>query len=384
MKVFIATEFRCTIYKNEIYLKPKAYFIYERYAKAFGEIVLCSRYEKVESYPEGYHKANFINKFIPIEGLPQVLFGQNKNKIIEGMIDSDLIVVRIPSIIGSKTADYALKIGKPYLAEVMGDAWDSYWYHSLKGKLLAPYIYAKTKSIVKNANYCIYVTEKYLQDRYPNIKSNISASNVNITSVENSSLENRLYKLKKFNPQKISIMTTASVNVRAKGNRFVLEAMKRLEIQGILLDYYLAGDGDQSFLKKKAEELGVANRVHFLGELTTSQIYEYLDKVDLYIQPSLQEGLPRAVIEAMSCACPCIGSNKAGIPELLGPRCLFTPSSSQAIAESIIDFISMNKEKMVIKQFESSKKFLSNVLNKRRSDYFAKIRRELNNSDGLD
>ena len=179
-------------------------------------------------------------------------------------------------------------------------------------------------------------------------------------------------------------MTTASVNVRAKGHRFVLEAMKRLEIQGILLDYYLAGDGDQSFLKKKAEELGVANRVHFLGELTTSQIYEYLDKVDLYIQPSLQEGLPRAVIEAMSRACPCIGSNKAGIPELLGPRCLFTPSSSQAIAESIIDFISMNKEKMVIKQFESSKKFLSNVLNKRRSDYFAKIRRELNNSDGLD
>ncbi|MTV96985.1 glycosyl transferase family 1, partial [Streptococcus pneumoniae] len=156
MKVFIATEFRCTIYKNEIYLKPKAYFIYERYAKAFGEIVLCSRYEKVESYPEGYHKANFINKFIPIEGLHQVLFGQNKNKIIEGMIDSDLIVVRIPSIIGSKTADYALKIGKPYLTEIMGDAWDSYWYHSLKGKLLAPYIYAKTKSIVKNANYCIY------------------------------------------------------------------------------------------------------------------------------------------------------------------------------------------------------------------------------------
>ncbi|VQK86830.1 glycosyl transferase [Streptococcus pneumoniae] len=384
MKVFIATEFRCTIYKNEIYLKPKAYFIYERYAKAFGEIVLCSRYEKVESYPEGYHKANFINKFIPIEGLHQVLFGQNKNKIIEGMIDSDLIVVRIPSIIGSKTADYALKIGKPYLTEIMGDAWDSYWYHSLKGKLLAPYIYAKTKSIVKNANYCIYVTEKYLQDRYPNIKSNIVASNVNITSVENRSLKSRLYKLKKFNPQKISIMTTASVNVRAKGHRFVLEAMKRLEIQGILLDYYLAGDGDKSFLKKKAEELGVANRIHFLGELTTSQIYEYLDKVDLYIQPSLQEGLPRAVIEAMSRACPCIGSNKAGIPELLGPHCLFTPSSSQAIAGSIIDFISMDKEKMVIKQFEFSKKFLSSVLNKRRSDYFAQIRRELNNSDGLD
>ena len=46
-------------------------------------------------------------------------------------------------------------------------------------------------------------------------------------------------------------------------------------------------------------------------------MFELLDECDIYLQPSLQEGLPRSVIEAMSRGCACIGAATAGIPELL-------------------------------------------------------------------
>lgn len=64
-------------------------------------------------------------------------------------------------------------------------------------------------------------------------------------------------------------------------------------------------------------ENGVADRVVFKGQMKHQQVLEWIDSLDIYIQPSMQEGLPRALIEAMSRACPAIGSSTGGIPELL-------------------------------------------------------------------
>jgi hypothetical protein len=52
-------------------------------------------------------------------------------------------------------------------------------------------------------------------------------------------------------------------------------------------------------------------------------IFEQLAEADLFVMPSLVEGLPRAMIEAMACGLPCIGTIIGGIPELLAKRILF-------------------------------------------------------------
>lgn len=66
------------------------------------------------------------------------------------------------------------------------------------------------------------------------------------------------------------------------------------------------GAKENSFLKELAYKCGVSKRVIFCGGLASNQMPEYYDSLDIYLQPSKQEGLTRAVIEAMSQGCPII------------------------------------------------------------------------------
>ena len=63
------------------------------------------------------------------------------------------------------------------------------------------------------------------------------------------------------------------------------------------------------------------------------RVMDWLDGMDLYLQPSLTEGMPRALIEAMSRGLPALGSSCGGIPELLPPECLHRPGDDRALAE---------------------------------------------------
>ena len=68
-KIFIASEFRCHVYKDKYYLSTKAYSIYKRYSDAFGEVILCSRFIKTNKLEKGLIKADFIKYVIDIQYL---------------------------------------------------------------------------------------------------------------------------------------------------------------------------------------------------------------------------------------------------------------------------------------------------------------------------
>ena len=95
--------------------------------------------------------------------------------------------------------------------------------------------------------------------------------------------------------------------------------------------------------------------------------------VNIYIQPSLQEGLPRSVIEAMSFGIPCLGSSIAGIPELLESNCLFSTKGNVAknIAQLLMNMSVEDLCEQGIRNFSKSKEylfhsFLSRTINKYR------------------
>ncbi|MDD6793805.1 MAG: glycosyltransferase family 4 protein [Clostridiaceae bacterium] len=380
MSIFIASEFRCTIFEGKYYLAPKAFTIYKRYADVFGDVVLCCRFEKKDKLMKGYKEATFVKKTVPINSLYEVMLGKYKDIMTKEIKNCDLVIARIPSMIAYRAADYAKKIGVPYLAELMGDAWDSYWNHDMFGKCVAPYMDWKMKGVAWQANYSVYVTEKYLQTRYPCKNKGINASNVVIKNIDDSVLKERLKKITKMDKGKISMMTTAAVDTRAKGQQFVIKAIKGLKEQGVEVTYYLAGGGDQSFLRKIALNEGVKDNVVFLGELTRDEVCKYLDYVDVYVQPSLQEGLPRSVIEAMSRGCPCIGSRTAGTPELIEDKFIFNRSSVKAIESSVIKLLSADLNEVAERNFNFSKRYTEEILNERRNEYFYKIREKIKNN----
>lgn len=91
-------------------------------------------------------------------------------------------------------------------------------------------------------------------------------------------------------------------------------------IQSILHDvsFIVVGNGDLlNNLKAKAIEYNIQN-ISFTGKLLPEEIPAIMYSLDLLLLPSLNEGMPRVTVEALSLGVPIIGSNVGGIPESIG------------------------------------------------------------------
>lgn len=294
-----------------------------------------------------------------------------KQKIAEAIKSTDIAVIRLPSTIGAVAVHFARKFKKPYIVEVVGCPWDTLVNYSLTGKLYAPFARIKLKSKVRRAPYLVYVSQKFLQQRYPSSGFQTCISNVIINQTVQS-IDNRInaYSTLKHKTN-ITLSTLGAVDVPYKGQEFVIRAVAELKTLGYSVHYRIAGLGDTKRLKAIAEKYQVADLIHFEGLLERSEIFKLLDDTDIYVQPSLTEGLPRSVVEAMSRGCICIGTNVGGIPELIQPDLLFSRGKVSQIVDLIIRIIKLeNPEQIVLRNFELSKSFNSDVLEKKRIDFY--------------
>lgn len=100
-----------------------------------------------------------------------------------------------------------------------------------------------------------------------------------------------------------------------KGIPFAIQALARPEVP-VSARLVIIGTGDiLESLRAEAAESGVADRVLFLG--FRKNIYDYIASVDCVLMPSLHEGLPYTILEAMALSRPIIASNVGGLPEVL-------------------------------------------------------------------
>ncbi len=356
-----------------------------RYLSIVDKLVIIIRtFHLDKTYQEAKLKKvenpNFVFLEMPNFNSPKTFFKKGfwYKKLRKIIKDSDLFFLRLPSIISNMVAELCKKEKKPYMVEVGGCAWDSYWNHSFLGKLCAPYMYFKEKRTVKEASYVSYVTEKWLQNRYPCNCEWIAASNVYLNASNEEVLEKRLEKIRtKDKEECYRIGTTAAVNVRYKGQEYVIQALSELKKKGYYFEYQLVGGGEQSYLKKIAKKYGVSEQVQFKGLLLPEEVFTWLDELDFYIQPSKQEGLPRALIEAMSRGCPALGATTAGIPELLEEDVVFKSEDVKRIARILEK---MTKEDLLLRaerNFQRAKDFELPLLNERRNIYYHKYRKEV-------
>lgn len=243
---------------------------------------------------------------------------QLKKQVAIQLASADLLIVRLPSLIGYMAIDVARTMGKPYLVEVVGCAWSSFWHHSLRGKIAAVPSFLLMRRRVWQASHVMYVTEQFLQRRYPSNGMMASCSDVHLPESDELVLVQRDVKIaRRHMREPVVLGTVAAVDVKYKAQQDVLEAMARLKEEGYRFRYRLVGDGNQHYLRKQVERLDLVGEVEFLGPLSRDGVLKFLDEIDVYVQPSRTEGLPRALLEAMSRGCPAIGTRVGGIPELL-------------------------------------------------------------------
>lgn len=303
------------------------------------------------------------------------LYFKNK-KLVNEMVakavnEHDIVITRVPSALSSIAIKYALKLKKPLLTEVVACNWDALWNFSLKGKIVAPYFYFKLKKIMLSVPYSIYVTKFFLQKRYPTKGKSIYCSDVQLKNVETQSLEQRLKKIEKSNlSESLIVGTVAAVDVLYKGQSDVIKAIAKLKQIGFRIEYWIVGQGNPDYLKQLSRKLGVEELVKFIGPLKHSEIFEFYDNLDLYIQPSKQEGLPRVLIEAMSRACPAIGARTGGIPELLSEDFIFDKGNKKQLIKILK---SLDKETLMEQanhNFNKSLEYRITDLNRKRFNFY--------------
>lgn len=88
--------------------------------------------------------------------------------------------------------------------------------------------------------------------------------------------------------------------IKLKGVHVLLDALAAAECRSRPWELVIAGDGDLETYRRQAEALGLVDRVHFTGWLDQDDCRRQLLQADVLVQPSMFEGLPMAVLEAMA------------------------------------------------------------------------------------
>ena len=179
-------------------------------------------------------------------------------------------------------------------------------------------------------------------------------------------------------PTEVVLVHSGEMLDYRKGQDVFINAIAELKEKGYPVRGILIGDGlmRQEF-EKMAKELGVSNAIEFTGwKSGFKQVQAELLRGHFFVFPSSGEGLPRSVIEAMASGLLCFGSKIDGVVELLNEKMLVENMDGHAFAQHIEPFLddwSMACAERNI-QFEKSKEYEASILNKRRSEFYKKLR----------
>lgn len=223
-----------------------------------------------------------------------------------------------------------------------------------------------------------YPIEKYLS-QYTDVLITINREDYELASRNLKAKENVLIhgigiELEKFNPDINVLKKKRELNVnpdtfivlsvgelnKNKNHQLVIKALSDMKDREFV--YLICGQGKERHkLMRLSIKLGLSNKVRFLG--LRADVNELLKAADLFVMPSLREGLPVSMLEAIASGTPIIGSDIRGIRDLLKQEqeLIFNPKDSKEVARLIN--MQFNRSQK-INNFELEKYSLKNVLEK--------------------
>lgn len=310
-----------------------------------------------------------------VSGVFNALFSSRKD-LTRLIHEADVVIGRMFSFLAYEAFSIARKTKKTFVTEVVGCPWDAYWNHqSWKGKFIAPVSYFMMRRVLKRSCYSIYVTKFFLQKRYPTHGKSIHASNVMVSSLPAVNIKRKLNVFGN-KPGTIEISSIGKIDLRAKGMPVLIKALKALKDKGHIFRCVIMGPGSQSYLEPLIARLGLGADIEFWGKVSHGVLLERLENTHLYIHPSMQEGLPRSVIEAMGRGCPVLASSIAGTPELIDKPYLHQPGNHKQLANQLIGLAEQTdvwRELAETNWKKARQEYDQEILAKRRFEFFQNV-----------
>jgi glycosyltransferase involved in cell wall biosynthesis len=377
---------------------PANYAFWSRYLKVFDEVRVLARVNTASAKKGVQQRADGTGvTFYPLPdhtGPWLYLRARRKAQLIAraAIAECDAYLLRVPGLVSQLLWHEITRQKKPYAVEVVGDPWDAFSPGSWPSIFRPIFRIAATlqmKSICAGAMAASYVTSGALQRRYPPSKFAFTVGLSDAQIGERFASENVLTERRHrtltmpwrdpTNVHPFRIGFVGSFSRLYKGPDVLLAAAALCVNR---LDFRLAMAGEGSFLaqmKTLASDLGIANRVHFLGQLPSGKsIDDFLDSIDLFVMPSRAEGLPRALLEAMSRACPCIASAIGGIPELLDTQDL-VPARNPTLLSGLILQVAADSDRLLAmsaRNLTKAQQFSSGNINESRRTFLEKVKQQ--------
>lgn len=141
-----------------------------------------------------------------------------------------------------------------------------------------------------------------------------------------------------------SIVGTIANFYPPKGLEHLISAAEHFKNQEDVM-FFVIGDGQsRPELEKMIEEKGLRRSVILLGKIPNAS--RYLSAFDIFVLPSVKEGFPWALLEAMAARLPVIATNVGAVPEIIEDGkngFIVEPARPEKIAEKILELINSDK-----------------------------------------
>ena len=174
------------------------------------------------------------------------------------------------------------------------------------------------------------------------------------------------------NSEKFKILCVTRITPR-KGIRYLIEAVKRLSQKSDNISLRIIGEGDEKEeLQELVKSLGIQNKIEFTGLVPHEKLPPYFEESDVFVLPSLNEGMSNSMLEALASGLPLIATDTGGTRELVDDGIngyIIKMKNSQDIADKI-DILIQNRDLRMKMGEESRRKAESMSWEKVAREYF--------------
>lgn len=106
--------------------------------------------------------------------------------------------------------------------------------------------------------------------------------------------------------------------VSIKGVEFLIQAIPGVVSSEPKVLFVLVGSGElENAMKTHVQQMGLSDAVMFAGKIVQDKVPLWLNAADILVLPSLNEGRPNVILEAMACEIPVVATSVGGIPEIV-------------------------------------------------------------------